>query len=538
MENVRKHMHPRLFEEYNIDSTLETKNMSIWAKGTHLKTQTPRTIEILNLDSRICQADRFYCVEAFLRKSMTLRQIQNRHCLQVLDAGFSLHDLKAFIVFPYYPSLRTIIEAKTKQINLRSLVRDVKAALLHARDEYGICHGNLRPEVIYYHDAEDRYIVSDFSIPYKILDKNENKSDTLFEHLKEFQKVHPPFELAQMTEVDEQGLNIGPIDVFSLGIVLLECIGISQERIAGLKNFDKVDNYEIYLDGLRTRAQKLFKDEGIIKMLHSLLDPNPNMRIRLEDIQIESQLQESSLIQSKFIQSERLAGVTNESIPIASEISMRAEKNNFMATSTQCKQTNPEFQNEKWQEKVRGALDDIPMITSEIFSPKKPDVKENHLNTKSFLDSRIEQISMTESVIEKPKGGPREDSYLKTVDNNQLLESRHGISRYYKKASDTEFGIISENSNEKYLKKTDFSRKKTSIFIGWGSKRDSQEFRYLSLTNKIGVVHTLYSVPQSPLIAIKGRNNVNFVNTTSVDIVGKIGSHRYGSPKCALTQPK
>ena len=248
LEQISKNFHPRLVTEYRDFTILREQHISLWCRATHQKSNSPRLIKILNTYSDTYKQDPAYYFELFYKESLNATQSQNPNAIKALDFDLSVQGERFFVAYPDLPSLRRLIDEEA-EIDIVSILNDVKRALVYAKKEFGLAHGALTPENIFYDKSNGSFVVSNISFPVTQLDRTHKDFERLSQYLIKSKSEYSPPEIFQPSANQDEVINIELIDVYSLGLIALESTGVPKDSI---KNFNTCKGafYNTVLQGL------------------------------------------------------------------------------------------------------------------------------------------------------------------------------------------------------------------------------------------------------------------------------------------------
>ena len=248
LEQISKNFHPRLVTEYRDFTILREQHISLWCRATHQKSNSPRLIKILNTYSDTYKQDPAYYFELFYKESLNATQSQNPNAIKALDFDLSVQGERFFVAYPDLPSLRRLIDEEA-EIDIVSILNDVKRALVYAKKEFGLAHGALTPENIFYDKSNGSFVVSNISFPVTQLDRTHKDFERLSQYLIKSKSEYSPPEIFQPSANQDEVINIELIDVYSLGLIALESTGVPKDSI---KNFNTCKGafYNTVLKGL------------------------------------------------------------------------------------------------------------------------------------------------------------------------------------------------------------------------------------------------------------------------------------------------
>lgn len=282
--------HEKLLKQYTDFALLEKRKTSVLFRATKSGTETAYLVKVFDSQNQAHEDDSALKIESFIRKAFVQLKFKHANLLKIVDCDLDLRDSKLFVVFPYHPSLKQLLIEK-KEINVIKMFNDIKSALIYARDYFQITHGTLNPESIYYDQAKDVYLVSRLTFPYVSLNQEEQNARCYLNYLQSVPQNYLSPELTMLNNLEEFALDIGLIDVYSLALVVLECLGIDRKLFAYLQTGIEDDiHYTLLLKGILEESSSHSQNSTQMKkLLFNMLQKAPEKRPHLKDIVLDEE---------------------------------------------------------------------------------------------------------------------------------------------------------------------------------------------------------------------------------------------------------
>lgn len=275
-------LHKRLRNQYTNFTLLATKRKSFLFRAKSIASESEFLIEVFNSatsDSNSLWKD----IEVFIQKAFLQLKCKHENILKVIDCDLDMQEYKLFVVFPYYPNLKEVLADKSQTINVAKLFEDVSQALQYAHVNFQVAHGTLTTESIYYDQVKDAYMVSNLTFPHEILGQTAQNFESHFLDLRSLSKEYWVPELRLFSDLESLALNVRRIDVYLLGLVVLECLGIDRKYFLYLeKGLSDAMHYNLLLKGLLVEGCENFQNTAKTKdMLFKMLQKEPESRPNL-----------------------------------------------------------------------------------------------------------------------------------------------------------------------------------------------------------------------------------------------------------------
>jgi hypothetical protein len=276
--------HERLLKEYKDFTLIEKRKTSLLFRAFKSDTETPRLIKVFDPNSPIAKNNTVYYVECFVKKIYLLLRYEHNNILQVLDCDLDLANFRLFAVFPYYPTLNQILQSSPEEIAISKLFGDIRAALEYARRDFDVTHGTLRPELIYYDRATNNYKLSNLTLPMLALNEASKDHEAHRKYLSEIPKEY------MTPEVKAEEINLEQLDVFLVGLVLIECLQVERKNFLYLQQaVNDAKFYKLILQGILGESSETPRgSEKDRKTIFNMLQREPSTRLKLADISFEN----------------------------------------------------------------------------------------------------------------------------------------------------------------------------------------------------------------------------------------------------------
>lgn len=274
--------HRRLLKEYKDFTLIERRKTTLLFRALKSNTETPYLIKVFDPQSPAAKNSILYYSECFVKKVFLQLRFQHNNILPVVDCDLDLTEWKLFAVFPYYPTLKQRLESNAEDVDISKLFGDIRAALEYARRDFEVTHGTLRPELIYYDSVTDNYMLSNLTFPFLTLD--ESSRDYEF-HRKYLNEIAAEY---MTPEVKGAGINLEQLDVFLIGLVLIECMGVDRKTFLYLQQTINDDmHYKLILRGILGESSETPKGSTQDRnTIFKMLQKDPNARLKLADISL------------------------------------------------------------------------------------------------------------------------------------------------------------------------------------------------------------------------------------------------------------
>ena len=277
--------HERLRNEYT--------DFELIGEGTMTKVYAARSIQdnhayavkVLNTKSIAYIKSPRRCWDLFIKETLQLSKFSHSNIMPILNYDFDSENEQAFYVMPLLKNLRELNierrEVKTPrkfdQFSIDKLIQDSAKALNYVYQSFGAPHDNLKLENVFLTLNGD-FIVSDFrGFPYKRLAIQNEKENWK-------RNIYQPPELASSPSNRNQKIPGSPSDVFALGIIAVEALGINWGSFETLNLIpDKLD-YELARKEIVDLAKIKGVDQETIAKLHQMLALDPYERIALSEL--------------------------------------------------------------------------------------------------------------------------------------------------------------------------------------------------------------------------------------------------------------
>lgn len=236
-------------------------------------------------------------LDIMINEFNTLQSIEHENAMKALQFNFNNQENKGYYSLPLGVSLRQLFLERKRNgeiystEELVSLIRDVTSVLIDAYKKGNqFCHYDLRPENIIYHDGRN-----------KVMDWCGTKKAKLFKStFKDEPKVLYPistkkslvaYEIYAAPEVieaveyaDEKLLAGTKSDVFSLGLILLEALGIDSGEFSKLNLMKRERDYMLIKEALMKKMKKVLSDFKLQRLIEDMIHRNPALRPSAEKI--------------------------------------------------------------------------------------------------------------------------------------------------------------------------------------------------------------------------------------------------------------
>lgn len=230
--------------------------------------------------------------QMFFREIELLSSLKHWNILPVPDYELVAETRSGYLATPRYISLRELIDVhwKTKDLafvgtKISAIMSGVSKALDSATFKRPLSHNNIKPENIFYSEADGSFLLGDWRYVKDYFEIVEAAGSPMKKGKGRFppKNIYTAPELMTAWNMNkeykpkEKGLFL-KTDVFSLGIVLLEVLRADPQELKVLNEMESETVYEALMITIVDEIKAKWAYNNVMKIIKQMLSKEPNDR--------------------------------------------------------------------------------------------------------------------------------------------------------------------------------------------------------------------------------------------------------------------
>ena len=222
-----------------------------------------------------------WTAECLLKEMLNSSRNRHHNIVPCSSYGFNLSEREIWYTMPFMTSLRNTIENRKRSPSSRckgkfkpwQLLADICAALDYVKANDQLSHNNIKPENIFFDDETQLYMLGDWTNSIKLsgLASSPSSKATGGSYL-------APELVTLEKECFSAKLSFYAADMYSLGLVCLEAMGIKNELFWALNRVKQDSSYRAFVQQISAELRNISSDESLNELLISMISKDPFSR--------------------------------------------------------------------------------------------------------------------------------------------------------------------------------------------------------------------------------------------------------------------